>query len=61
MALTEAQLYNLNSSGLSENEVKGVIVAMMIRHLYEVHKMGVREIHQQMNVPMKVVKKLLNN
>ena len=60
MELTEAQLYNLNSSGSSMNEVKAVMMAMMIQHLYEVHKMGVREIHRQMNVPMKEVKKILN-
>ena len=56
--LTEAQLYDLGSRGLSYSDAN--IKRLHILHLRHEHNMNVRDIAKRMNMKMKMVQKYLN-
>ena len=58
--LTEAQLYNLMSSGgVGSRQVQDAIVRMMVLHLHRDHEYGVRRIAQSLGIKQKQVKAIL--
>lgn len=57
--LTEAQLYNLMSSGVGSDQVQDALVRMMVLHLYRDHEYGVQRIAQSLGIKQKQVKAIL--
>jgi len=58
--LTEAQLYNLMSSGgVDSRQVQDTIVRMMVLHLHRDHEYGVQRIAQSLGIKQKQVQAIL--
>lgn len=57
--LTEAQLYNLMSSGVGSGQMQDAIVRMMVLHLHRDHEYGVQRIAQSLGIKQKQVKAIL--
>ena len=59
--LTEAQLYNLMSSGVGSGQMQDAIVRMMVLHLHRDHEYGVQRIAQSLGIKQKQVKAILGD
>ena len=57
--LTEAQVYNLMSSGVGSGQMQDAIVRMMVLHLHRDHEYGVQRIAQSLGIKQKQVKAIL--